>query len=247
MHRSSPHGPCEPSARLTGRAQTYVTDLPKRDSMLPEAASERDQHSPHIRVISPTIRACSCTIVTWMQPYPKDPELSTPSYDATLPIPHGLCLWCTAIGYDQSPPVAHGRPPLLSIPGRSLAPDGPTAYPTPTHRTRQRISRHSPSPTSHDTLTSRGETIRFSPFLSTRAPTNATTRPCLELQTYSEVVWPYCASHAPRDNWSPQQRRPFSCHICTPMMSPAPWKHLRPTWHLWKRGKLLRRYKREHI
>ncbi|KAJ7326167.1 hypothetical protein DFH08DRAFT_710798, partial [Mycena albidolilacea] len=27
-HRSSPHGPCGPSARVTGRAGTYTTDLP---------------------------------------------------------------------------------------------------------------------------------------------------------------------------------------------------------------------------
>jgi hypothetical protein len=46
-HRSSPHSPCEPSARLTGRARTYATDLPKRDSTSPEAASERDQCFPH--------------------------------------------------------------------------------------------------------------------------------------------------------------------------------------------------------
>jgi hypothetical protein len=45
-HRSSPHGPCEPSARVTGRARTYATDVPKRDSTLLEAASELDQCSP---------------------------------------------------------------------------------------------------------------------------------------------------------------------------------------------------------
>ena len=54
-HRSSPHGPCEPSARVTGRARTYATDLPKWDSMLPEAASERDHRSPHIHIVSPAI------------------------------------------------------------------------------------------------------------------------------------------------------------------------------------------------
>jgi hypothetical protein len=53
--------------------------------------------------------------------------------------------------------------------------------PDATYQMRQRISRHSPSPTSHNALTSRGETIRLSPFLSTQGSTDATTRPCLEL------------------------------------------------------------------
>jgi hypothetical protein len=167
MHHSLPHGPCEPSARLTGRAWTYTTDLPKRDSRLPEAASERDQHSPHIRIVSSAIRARSCTIVTRMQPVPQDPGLSTPSYDATLRIrtsnewwsPHTtqivfVTTQCPAIGYDRSPPVACGRPPLFSIPRRSLVLDGPTVCLMPTHQMRQRISRHSPSPTSHDATTS---------------------------------------------------------------------------------------------
>jgi hypothetical protein len=34
----------------------------------------------------------------------------------------------------------------FSVPGRSPTPDGPTACLTPTHQTKQRISRHSPSP-----------------------------------------------------------------------------------------------------
>jgi hypothetical protein len=67
------------------------------------------------------------------------------------------------------------RPSLVSVLRRSPTPDGPTACLTPTHRTRQRISRHSPFPTSHDALTSREETICLSPFLSTRAPADATT------------------------------------------------------------------------
>jgi hypothetical protein len=90
-HRSSPHGPCEPSARVTGWAQTYATDLPKRDSTLAEAASERDQHSLHHHIISPAIRPRSCTVVTWIQPFPHDPRLSTPSYNATSPR-----TWCSA-------------------------------------------------------------------------------------------------------------------------------------------------------
>jgi hypothetical protein len=68
-------------------------------------------------------------------------------------------------------PLARGRSSLISVLGRSPTPDGPTACLTPTHQTRQRISRHSPSPTSHDASTSRD----LSPFLSTRAPTDAIT------------------------------------------------------------------------
>jgi hypothetical protein len=74
-HRSSLPGPCEPSARVTGRAQTYATDLPKRDSTLPEAASKRDQRSPHIRIVSPAIWACSCTIVTRIRPVHHNPRV----------------------------------------------------------------------------------------------------------------------------------------------------------------------------
>jgi hypothetical protein len=83
-HRSSPHGTCKPSAQVTGRARTYATDLPKWDSMLPEAASEWDQRSPQICIVSPAIRACSCTIVTRIGPVHQDPGPSTPSYNATL-------------------------------------------------------------------------------------------------------------------------------------------------------------------
>jgi hypothetical protein len=141
------------------------------------------------------------------------------SNELVLLIPHG---WCSSLlGLQQQdttgPHLAQRVDDLPSFPFLDdlSHSDGPTVCLTLTHRTRQRISRHSPSPTSRDALTSREETIRLSPFLSTRAPTDATTRPCLELQTYSEVVWPHCALRAPRDNWSPQQRRPFSCHICT--------------------------------
>jgi hypothetical protein len=85
-HCSSPHGPCEPSARLTGQVRTYATDHPKRVSTLLEAASERDQRSPHIHIVSPAIRARSCTIVTRMRPIPQDPGLSTPSHNVILRI-----------------------------------------------------------------------------------------------------------------------------------------------------------------
>jgi hypothetical protein len=50
----------------------------------------------------------------------------------------------------------HGQPPLFSVSRRSLALDGPSPCLTPTHRTRQRISQHCPSLTSHDASTSRG-------------------------------------------------------------------------------------------
>jgi hypothetical protein len=52
---------------------------------------------PTIRIVSPAIRAHSCTIVTWMQPIPHDPSLSTPSYDVTLRI-------CTSNARDQCSP-----------------------------------------------------------------------------------------------------------------------------------------------
>jgi hypothetical protein len=84
-HCSLPHGPCEPSAQVTGRAQTYVTDLPKRDSTLPEAASERDQCSPH----HPHRLPCHSTSLLYHHhletTIPHDLELLTPSYNTTSP------------------------------------------------------------------------------------------------------------------------------------------------------------------
>jgi hypothetical protein len=74
MHHLSPHGPCEPSTRLTGRARTYTTDLPKWDSTLPEAASERDHRSPHIRIVSPTVLGSLLHIVTRIRPICHDPR-----------------------------------------------------------------------------------------------------------------------------------------------------------------------------
>jgi hypothetical protein len=136
MHRLSPYGLCEPSARLTGRAWMYATDLPKRVSTLLKAASERDQHSPHHphRLPPPLKLAPALSSPGY------DPGLSTPSYDAALCIhtsnerdwwsPHTTWIVFVAtrrpaIGY-RAPPVAPGRPPLFSVPRRSLAPDGPT-------------------------------------------------------------------------------------------------------------------------
>jgi hypothetical protein len=120
---------------------------------------------------------------------------------------------------------------------------------TPTHRTRQRISRHSPSPTSHDASASREETIRLSPFLSTRAPADTTTS-----RTWS-------SGHIPRSFGLTAHRAHLEMigllsggarllpymHPETPHDVPCPWKHLHPAWHLWKRVKSSRRYKREHI
>jgi hypothetical protein len=124
---------------------------------------------PIICIVSPAIRACSWNIVTQIRPVPHNLGLLTPSYNATLCIhvsnepsaPHTtrIVLVTTrrpATGYDRSPPVVRGRPSLFSIPGRSLALDGPTTCFTPAHRTRQRISQHSLSPTSHNVSTSRG-------------------------------------------------------------------------------------------
>jgi hypothetical protein len=89
-------------------------------------------------------------------------------------IPRGLC--SSLLGLHPIQPLPwRVRPLLVSVLGRSPTPDGPTVCLTPTHRTRQRISRHSPFPISHDASTSREETIRLSPFLSTRAPANTTT------------------------------------------------------------------------
>ncbi|KAJ7747883.1 hypothetical protein B0H14DRAFT_3513953 [Mycena olivaceomarginata] len=92
--RSSPHSPCEPSARVTGRARTYAMDLPKWDSTLLEAASERDHCSPHIRIVSPAVLGSLLHIVTWIRPVRHDPRVLD-AYDVTF------CIQRT--GYDRSP------------------------------------------------------------------------------------------------------------------------------------------------
>ncbi|KAJ7733379.1 hypothetical protein B0H14DRAFT_3517389 [Mycena olivaceomarginata] len=173
-HRSSPHGPCEPSARVMGRARTYATDLPKWDSTLPEAASERDHRSPHIRIVSPAILGSLLHIVTRIRPVRHDPRILD-TYDMTFCIQRTGALPRAALVAARPTNRSVDDVPLVSVLRRSPHPDGPTACLTLTHRTRQRISRHSPSPTSHDTSTSRDETICLSPFLSTRAPTDAIT------------------------------------------------------------------------
>jgi hypothetical protein len=142
MHRSLPHGPCKPSARVTGRVRTYMTDLPKQDSTLPESASERDQRSPHIRIISPAIRARTCTIVTRIGPVHHDPRVLDLRRDLLHPTnrrSHGLRSSLLGVHqqYDRSPRV---RPSLVSVLRRSPTPDGPTTCLMPTHRTRQKIS-----------------------------------------------------------------------------------------------------------
>jgi hypothetical protein len=149
-HHLSPHGPCKPPARVTGRARTYAMNLPKWDSTLPEAASKRDQCSPHHPHCLPAIRPRSCTLVTRTRPFPTiwDSQcLPTTRHLREPGAPHTQTAFITtrrsATGYNWSPAVAR------------------TACLTPTHRTRQRISRHSLSPTSHDASTSRGR-----PFVS---------------------------------------------------------------------------------
>jgi hypothetical protein len=83
---------------------------------------------------SPAIWARSCTIVTRMRPIHQDLGPSTPSYDVTLCIrtssewrppyhTNGVRHYSDRI---QPVPV-HGRPPLFSVPGGPLVPDGPTA------------------------------------------------------------------------------------------------------------------------
>jgi hypothetical protein len=158
----------------------HATDLPKRDSTLPEAASERI--GLPTSALSPLpFWARSCSIVTRIRPVHHDPRVLD-AYDATFCIQRTGAPYTTRTAFIATrPPPAirlvsrRIRPSLISVLGRSPTPDGPTACLTPTHRTRQRISRHSPSPTSHDTSTSREETIRLSPFLSTRAPADTTT------------------------------------------------------------------------
>jgi hypothetical protein len=160
-HRSSPHGPWEPSARVTGRARTYATDLPKLDSTLPEAASERDQCSPHHLHRLPCY---STSLLHYCHPdmtVPHNPGLSTPSYNATSTrtgAPHTTrtAFVATQCPQDMTSPLPWhvDEPSLASIPGCSLAPKELTACLTPTHWTRRTISRHSPSPTSHDASTS---------------------------------------------------------------------------------------------
>jgi hypothetical protein len=41
---------------MTEQASMYATDLPKQDSMLPEAASKRDQHSPPSTLSPPLLK-----------------------------------------------------------------------------------------------------------------------------------------------------------------------------------------------
>ncbi|KAJ7301633.1 hypothetical protein DFH08DRAFT_978570 [Mycena albidolilacea] len=227
-HRSSPHGPCEPSARVTGRARTYATDLPEWDFMLPEAASERDHRSPHIRIVSPAIRTRSCTIVTRIRPVRHDlrHDLAHPTNSRG---PRSDLSRYSATANTRTSPRFRSR--TLSHTGRTCrvldadpsdeAEDIPTQpFPHFTRRIDKPRGDHPSLPLPEHPSTHR----RYY-------------QPCLELQTYSEVVRSHSASRAPRDDWSPQQRRPFSRHICTPkrpMTSPAPWKHLRTAWRLWK-------------
>jgi hypothetical protein len=169
----------------------YWKQLPSETNTLPSSAL-----SPLTFELAPTPSSHGCSLYPKIQDsqrlHTMRPSAYAPPANGSLPTTQIAFITTrrSAIGYDRSPL-------LFSLPRRSLAPGKPTTCLIPTHRTRQRISQHSPSPTSHDTSTSRGETICLSPFLSTRGPADATTRPCLELQTYSKVVWPHCASRAP--------------------------------------------------
>ncbi|KAJ7763900.1 hypothetical protein B0H14DRAFT_3510553 [Mycena olivaceomarginata] len=70
------------------------------------------------------------------------------------------------------------------------------------------------------------KTTRLSLFLNAQAPSDATTWPCLELGTYSEVSRPRRALRTPKDNRSPQQRWVASLlpymHPETPHVVPCP-------------------------
>jgi hypothetical protein len=122
-HHSLPHGPCEPSARATGRARMYATDLPKRDSTLLEAASERDQCSPHhphcLRHHSTSLlyhRHLDTTV-------PHDPGLSMPDHNTTSPrtrcFPyHTDCVRCYSASTNRIRPLPC-RPRTLSRTGRT--------------------------------------------------------------------------------------------------------------------------------
>jgi hypothetical protein len=142
--------------------------------MLPEAASERDQHSPHhdhclTSYSSPLLHHCHPDTTHSPRSGTLDPFLrcvvgEQPSVYAltnktgalhTTQIAH-VTTWHPVIIDTTDPFPWRKQPPLFSVSRRSLTPDGPTPCLTLTHQTRQRISRHSLSPTSHDTLTSRG-------------------------------------------------------------------------------------------
>jgi hypothetical protein len=58
-------------------------DLPKWDSTLPEAASERDHHSLHIRIVFPAILGSLLHIVTRIRPVRHDPRVLD-AYDVTF-------------------------------------------------------------------------------------------------------------------------------------------------------------------
>jgi hypothetical protein len=119
-HSSSPHGPCEPSARVTGRARTYTMDLPKWDSTLPEAASERDQRSPHTFGLTPAPSSHGYDPYTTTQ-------FSTLSYDATNRRSPYHTDFVTQRPPTIRPVPRHVQPSLVSVLRRSPTPDGPTA------------------------------------------------------------------------------------------------------------------------
>jgi hypothetical protein len=83
-------------------------DLPKWDSTLLEAASEETNVLPTICIVSPAIRARSCTIVTRMRPMgsrhlPMTQPSAYTSNELVLLIPHRRCLSSNRIWLVPSP------------------------------------------------------------------------------------------------------------------------------------------------
>ncbi|KAJ7789829.1 hypothetical protein B0H14DRAFT_3891603, partial [Mycena olivaceomarginata] len=123
-----------------------------------QAASERDQRSPHH---SHRLPRYSTSLLHHRRPDTTSPRSGTLDAFLRRDIPKNPALptrelRLSLLGIhqqDTTGPLARGRPSLVSVPGRSLTLDGPTACLMPTHRTRRTISRHSPSPTSHDAST----------------------------------------------------------------------------------------------
>jgi hypothetical protein len=115
----------------------YRKQLPNEITALPTSAS-----SP------PPFWARSCTSSHGYDPYTTTHELD--AYDVTFCIRRTgtpRTARCAHVHrQDTTGPPARGRRSLVSVLGRSPTPDGPTACLMPTRRTRQRISRHSPSP-----------------------------------------------------------------------------------------------------
>jgi hypothetical protein len=165
--------------------------------MLPEATSERDQHSPHHlhRLLhhsnslphhhqQDTTVPRDWTLNSFLQRVGGErPSVYTsPASETSAPLITQIAHITTQrpVIVDRVRPVPScgatcGQPPLFSVSRRSLTPNGPSLCLTPTHQMRQRISRHCPSPTSHNALISQGRPSVFPPsrmleHLPTRPP-----------------------------------------------------------------------------